>query len=151
MNRLVHVAALALMVAFPAFAETTNHLEVLKKSNWFATSGGFANATTSEGHAVAAICQETNAATTFGSLLRERGATEQLYGLLGLHLVNAPEFRGALPRFLESKEKVRVLVGCIAGEWEVREVARQIEKVQWNPRVAPVPGEKHAPGGAPVK
>jgi hypothetical protein len=147
MRTLRRFAGLLLLMVFPLFAQTatTNHLEVLKKSTWFATAGGFANATTPEGHAIAAICQQTNAAATFRSLLQEQEPAQQLYGLLGLHLVNAPEFEEALPRFLGNKAKVRVLVGCIAGEWEVREVAKQVQTGQWNPRMVPLPGGKYAP------
>jgi hypothetical protein len=147
MRSLLRFAGFLLMTAFPLFAQTatTNHLEILKKSTWFATTGGFANATTPEGYAVTAICRQTNAVATFRSLLQEQGSAQQLYGLLGLRLVNTPEFKDALPRFLQSKAKVRVLVGCIAGEWEVSKVAKQVQAGQWNPRLVPVPGGEYAP------
>jgi hypothetical protein len=137
---------LILSVAWPVFAQTAStHYDALKQSEWFAIAGGFAGATTSEGHAVAALCAETNAVATFQRLLQERGAAQQLYGLLGLHLLNAPEAKTALPPLLKSKAKVKTLMGCIVGEREVAEVARQIEAKQWTVPNVPVPGGKYAP------
>jgi len=124
---------------------STNHYDTLKNSRWFAISGGFANAITPEGHALAAICEQTNAAATFQRLLAESAPAQQLYGLLGLRLVNAPEFKAALPSLLNNKAKVPVLVGCIAGERDVGEVARQIQNHQWRLRTGPAPGGKNAP------
>jgi len=116
-------------MATPLFAQTvsTNHYDTLKNSRWFAISGGFANAT-----------------STFQRLLQEPAPAQQLYGLLGLHLIKAGEFKAALPSLLISKAKVRVLMGCIAGERDVAEVARQIQNNQWRLRVVPVPGGKYA-------
>jgi hypothetical protein len=138
---------LTLCVAYPVFAQvaSTNHFDVLKQSNWFAISGGIANTETSEAHAVSAICDQTNAVATFRRLLHENGAAQQLYGLLGLQVLNAPEFKTALPQLLNSNAKVRILSGCIVGEQEVAEVARQIQNRQWRLRSTPVPGGKHAP------
>jgi len=137
---------LILCVACPVFAQTTstNHFDVLKQSSWFAISGGIANIETSEAHAVSAICEQTNAVATFRRLLQENGAAQQLYGLLGLQFLNAPEFETALPLLLNSKAKVRVLSGCIVGEQEVAEVARQIQNRQWRLRPTPVPGGNYA-------
>lgn len=137
---------LLLTMATPLFAQTvsTNHYDTLKNSRWFAISGGFANATTPESYAVAAICEQTNATSTFQRLLQEPAPAQQLYGLLGLHLIKAGEFKAALPSLLISKAKVRVLMGCIAGERDVAEVARQIQNNQWRLRVVPVPGGKYA-------
>ena len=108
-------------------------------------SGGIANTETSEAHAVSAICDQTNAVATFRRLLQENGAAQQLYGLLGLQVLNAPEFKTALPQLLNSNAKVRVLSGCIVGEQEVGEVVQQIQNRQWRLRSAPVPGGKDAP------
>ena len=155
-------------VAWPVFAQTatTNHYDILKQSSWFAISGGFANAATSEAHALAAICGQTNAVATLQRLLQEKEPAQQLYGLLGLQiLVTLSSSNGvtraqelekaageasnalsrALPLLLSSKSKVRVLDGCIAGEREVAEVARQIRDKQWSLRSVPVPGGKYGP------
>jgi len=142
-----HLVWVIFSMACPVFAQTasTNHYDILKLSSWFAISGGFANAATPEAHAINALCGQTNAVATFQRLLQEKGAAQQLYGLLGLHVLNAPEFKTALPSFLNSTEKVRVLSGCIAGERHVAEVARQIQNNQWGLRTLPVPGGKHAP------
>ena len=80
-----HLVWLIFSVAWPVFAQTalTNHYDTLKQSSWFAISGGFANAATSEAHAITAICGQTNAVATFQRLLQEKGAAQQLYGLLG--------------------------------------------------------------------
>ena len=141
-----HLVWLVLTVAWPVFAQTvaTNHYDTLKQSACFALAGGIANMTTPQGHAVAALCTETNTAA-FQRLLQEPGAAQQLYGLLGLHLLNAPEYKTALPPFLKSQAKVKTLTGCMAGEREVAEVARQIEAKQWKLRTMPVPGGKYAP------
>ena len=135
---------LILSAAFPLLADTsaTNHYDILKDSTWFAISGGFANAMTPEGQAMSAILKQTNAAATFQKLLHEKAPAPQLYGLLGLHLLNAPEFKTTLPRLLDRKTKVRVLMGCIVGEQEVGTVARQIQANQWNIRDVPAPQPK---------
>lgn len=134
-----------LSVALPLWGAqvTTNHFETLKQSNWFATHGGIGNMITPEGIAVAAICNQTNCVALFRELLKEKQPAQQLYGLLGLQLMNAPDFKDVLPKFTESQTKVRVLSGCIAGEWEVREVARRIGEKQWKLRPEPVPGGKY--------
>jgi hypothetical protein len=124
---------LVLVAALPLVAENApaNHYDTLLQTHWFATSGGFAGSITPEGHAVAAILQQSNAVATFQRLLQEEGPAQQLYGLLGLHLLNAPEYKTALPLLLTSKTKVPVLVGCVAGEQEVGRVARQIRDGVW--------------------
>jgi len=136
---------------------STNHYDTLRQSSWFAISGGIANAPTSEAQAIAAICGQTNAVATFQRLLGEKGAAQQLYGLLGLQVLatlsasNGEKdkasiaFSTALPSLLNSKAKVRVLDGCIAGERDVAQAARQIRDKQWSLRTMPVPGGKYAP------
>jgi hypothetical protein len=126
-------------------ASTTNHFEVLKQSRWFAIAGGIAGTTTQEGHAVAAICQMTNGVAMFKRLLDEKGTAQKLYGLLGLHLLKAPEVKTVLPPLLASQDNVQVLRGCIAGEQEVGQVAREIKNDQWTLRFVPVSGAKYAP------
>ena len=121
---------------------STNHYDTLKNSGWFAISGGIANTATTEAHAVAAICKQPNAAAEFRRLLQEKEAAPQLYGLLGLQTVNAPEFKPALSALLKSEAKVRVLRGCIAGERNVAEVAREIQNAQWKLLTRPIPEGK---------
>lgn len=124
---------LLLAVAIPTFAPAaaTNHYDILRQSRWFAISGGPGNAPTPEAYALAEICDQADAVDTFRRLLQENGEAQQIYGLLGLQLVDAPEFKTALPALLKSTGKVRVLRGCIAGEWQVAEVARQIRDKLW--------------------
>jgi hypothetical protein len=128
-----------LFVACPGFAQntTTNPYDTLKKSSWFALSGGLADTATPEAYAVAAICQQTNAAAEFRRLLQEKAPAQQLYGLLGLQVLKAAEFKAALPSLLKSEAKVRVLRGCIAGERDVAEVAREIQNNQWRLPASP--------------
>ena len=142
-----HLVWFILCVAWPVLAQTatTNHFDTLKNSSWFAISGGFANTTTAEANAVAAISRQTNAVAEFKRLLDEPGPAQNLYGLLGLHVLSAPEFKPALQSLLNSKTNVRVLGGCIVGEREVAEVARQIQNNQWNLPGQTVRGGKYGP------
>ena len=137
-----HLLWLLLGLAWPVFAQkaatgSTNHCEVLKQSKMFAISGGFTGATTPEGHAVAALCAQTNTAA-FRRLLQEKDGVPQLYGLLGLYRLNAPELKTALPPLLNSKARVGVLTGCTRIDREVGQVAREIQNNQWHvPAPAP--------------
>jgi hypothetical protein len=141
-----HSVWLLLCLAWPLLAQsTTNHYETLQQSRWFAVSGGFANATTPEAFALAAICNETNAAATLRRLIAEPGSVQQLYGLLGLRILNAADFNTTLPQFMQSKTKAGVLVGCIAGDRETADVARRIRDNRWSIQTRPVPGGKYAP------
>jgi hypothetical protein len=136
-----------LMLAGMAFAQvpSTNHLKTLQQSRWFAVSGGFANALLPESYALAALCAQTNAGATFERLLQEKDEAQKLYGLLGLQLIAAPEFKTALPPFLRSEAEVQTLIGCIAGKRPVSEMALQIQNGRWTIRTVPVPGGKYAP------
>jgi hypothetical protein len=65
--------------------------------------------------------------------------------LLGLEILKAPEFKSALPTLLKSEAKVQVLIGCIAGEREVAELAREIQNNQWRLPTEPTPKLHYAP------
>lgn len=136
-----------MIVARTAFAQadSTNHLEVLRQSTMFSLAGGLANVARPEAWAVAAICRQSNAADTFQALLKEPGVTQQLYGLLGLRVLGSAEFESSLPALLESKANVTVLRGCIAGNREAAEVAREIKASRYTVRTMPVPNGKYAP------
>ena len=163
-----HIIGLILSLAWPVFSQatSTNHYDTVKQSRWFAISGGFANAATSEAHALTAICGQTNAVATLQRLLQEKEPAPQLYGLLGLQVLvslsasnDVPHSQElekaageasialsrALPLLLSSEKNVRVLDGCIAGERQVAEVARQIRGNQWRLRSMPLPDGKYAP------
>lgn len=143
-----HWLWLLLAIAIPAFAPAaaTNHYDLLRQSRWFALTGGPGNAPTPEAYALAAICEQTNAVETFRRLLQDKSESQQIYGLLGLQLIDNPEFKTALPPLLKSTGKVRVLRGCIAGEWPVAEVARQIRDKLWRLPDLRTPGAKGPKG-----
>jgi len=125
-----------LLCAGSAFGQTTagrtNHYEVLKKEQMFCVAGGFSGAVTPAGHSLMAVAQQKDAATVFTRLTHEDSATAQLFGLLGLKTIGAPEFKNALARLSKDKSQVTVLVGCIAGPREVATVAREIEQGHWS-------------------
>lgn len=121
---------------------STNPLTTITRSDCFTIYGGF-GVMSPEAKAVGALCNETNATEVFESLLKQKSPVQQLYGLLGLQLVNAPQFKERLPAFADDKTKVRSLAGCIMGTFEVQEIARQIRDGRWQLRPEPIPGGKY--------
>lgn len=144
---LVKTCVLMLLCAvWPLWAQTTtNHHDTLKNARWFALAGGIADMPTPENYALAAICEQTNAVETLQRLLKEPGATPQLYAALGLRLVGAPEFKAALAPLLDSKETVLVMTGCIVGPRSVAEAARQVRDTPYQIRSMPAAGGRSLP------
>ncbi len=64
-------------------------------------------------------------------LLAEGTPAGQLYGLLGLSLLDHPAFEKSLPSYRDSKTTIQSMSGCIGFKSTAGEIARQIEKGQF--------------------
>ncbi len=61
-------------------------------------------------------------------LLTEATPAGQLYGLLGLRLLDQEAFRAALPRYKNAKTDIPTMRGCIVMDITAAALATQIEK-----------------------
>lgn len=63
-------------------------------------------------------------------LLTEGTPAGQLYGLLGLSLLDQQAFQQALPRYRDSKTVIQSVGGCVHFSTTEAQVAKEIEKGQ---------------------
>ena len=61
-------------------------------------------------------------------LVSDASPAGQLYGLLGLKILDANAFQAALPRFNDSKIPVMTMAGCIVFKTTAGDIAKDIEQ-----------------------
>lgn len=70
--------------------------------------------------------QGPGARDQFEQLLKEGNGAGRLYAALGLWSLDPDRGRQAMTNLLQDREKVRLMVGCLGTEAEVREVANEL-------------------------
>ena len=104
--------------------------ETVRTAEGFTIGGvGFAGTPSIMEKAFRQLLKEPNALVKCKKLLNDATPSGQLYGLLGLRLLNDQQaFRTALPLYKNSRAIIPTMRGCIAGRTTAAEVAKQIEK-----------------------
>ena len=124
MTRLI--ASMLLVCALSVGAAESKNYRLLKSARIFAIGGiGRAGIVTDEETAFNALCKEPNAAQQFRSLLREATIEGQMYALLGLRQLHAPDYKAQLERYRRSTRKVNTGSGCEIGPDKVSYIVNE--------------------------
>jgi hypothetical protein len=107
-------------------AQSGKNYQVVKSARIFAIGGiGYAGVITDEETAFNALCKAPDAAEQFRRLLREATIEGQMYALLGLRQVGAPDYKVQADRYRKSTGKVNTGSGCEVGPDKVSYVINQ--------------------------
>jgi hypothetical protein len=107
-------------------AQSGKNYQVVKSARIFAIGGiGYAGVITDEETAFNALCKAPDAAEQFRRLLREATIEGQMYALLGLRQVGAPDYKVQADRYRKSTGKVNTGSGCEVGPDKVSYVVNQ--------------------------
>jgi hypothetical protein len=74
------------------------------------------------------LLKQPDAVALCQKLLNDGTPAGQLYGLLGLRLLDQKAFQTALPRYADSKTDIETVRGCIVTHTTAGALAQQIEK-----------------------
>jgi hypothetical protein len=108
--------ALLLAIALTASAEDSKNYRVLKSARIFAIGGiRHEGAITAEETAFDVVCKEPDALQQFRRLLREATIEGQMYALLGLRQLHAPDYKAQADRYRKSTRQVNTGSGCEIG------------------------------------
>ena len=111
--------------ATSAFAEEAYN--TVKTAAWFTIGGvGIAGTTAPQEKAFRELLKQPEPAARCQKLLVEGSPAGQLYGLLGLRLLDQQAFQTALPRYKDSKTVITTASGCLVLPTTSAEVAQQI-------------------------
>lgn len=103
--------------------------ETVRQADRFAIGGiGIAGTKSRSELALRNILKSDTADVTCQKLVAKGTIAGQLYGLLGLKLLQSDAYKSVAPRYLDSKEMVPTAAGCIFGEEIVASVAQRINK-----------------------
>jgi hypothetical protein len=98
----------------------------MKSARIFAMGGiGYAGVITNEETAFNALCKAPDAAEQFRRLLREATIEGQMYALLGLRQLGAPDYKAQLDRYRKSTGKVNTGSGCVIGPDKVSYIVNE--------------------------
>ena len=101
--------------------------DTVKTADWFTIGGvGIAGTTSPSEKAFRELLKGPEPVARCRALLTEGSPAGQLYGLLGLRLLDRSAFQTALPRYKDSKTVVTTASGCIVMGTTTAEVAGQI-------------------------
>jgi len=116
-----------LIVAFSASAaQSSKNYQVVKSARIFAIGGiGYAGVITDEENAFNALCKAPDAADQFRRLLHEATIEGQMYALLGLRQLGAPDYKAQLNRYRKSTGKVNTGSGCEIGPDKVSYIVNE--------------------------
>ena len=107
-------------------AQSGKNYQVVKSARIFAIGGiWYAGVITDEETAFNALCKAPDAAEQFRRLLREATIEGQMYALLGLRQVGAPDYKVQADRYRKSTGKVNTGSGCEVGPDKVSYVVNQ--------------------------
>ena len=122
-----HSVILLLLLTFSVRAmQSDKNYQVVKSARIFAIGGiGYAGVITDEETAFNALCKAPDAAEQFRRLLREATIEGQMYALLGLRQVGAPDYKVQADRYRKSTGKVNTGSGCEVGPDKVSYVVNQ--------------------------
>jgi hypothetical protein len=120
------VVSLLLVLALAASAAVSKNYSVLKSARIFAIGGiGREGAITPEETAFDALCKEPNAAEQFRRLLREATIEGQMYALLGLRQLHAPDYKAQLEPYRRNTGRVNTGSGCEIGPDKVSYIVNE--------------------------
>lgn len=118
--------ALLLAMALTASAADSKNYGVLKSARIFAIGGiRREGAITAEETAFNALCKEQDASQQFRRLLLEASIEGQMYALLGLRQLHAPDYKVQADRYRKSTRQVNTGSGCEIGEEKVSYVVNE--------------------------
>jgi hypothetical protein len=118
--------ALLLAIALIASAAESPNYRVVKSARIFATGGiRREGAITAEEAAFNALCKEPDAAKQFHRLLNEASIEGQMYALLGLRQLHAPDYKAQADRYRKSMRQVNTGSGCEIGPEKVSYVVNE--------------------------
>jgi hypothetical protein len=122
-----HAVILLLILTLSVGAtQSGKNYQVVKSARIFAIGGiGYAGVITDEETAFNALCKAPDAAEQFRRLLREATIEGQMYALLGLRQVGAPDYKAQADRYRKSTRKVNTGSGCEVGPDKVSYVVNQ--------------------------
>jgi hypothetical protein len=118
--------ALFLAMALTVSAADSKNYCVLRSAQIFAIGGiRREGAITAEETAFNALCKEPYAAQQFRRLLSEASIEGQMYALLGLRQLHAPDYKAQADRYRKSTRQVNTGSGCEIGSEKVRYVVNE--------------------------
>lgn len=101
----------------------------VKTAERFSVGGvGYAGIPSRQETAFRQLLKQPEALVQCQKLLTEATPAGQLYGLLGLRLLDQQAFQAALPRYKDAKTDILTMSGCIVMHTTAAKLARQIEK-----------------------
>ena len=111
---------LLLILTLSVSATQNKNYQVVKSARIFAIGGiGYAGVITDEETAFDALCKAPGAAEQFRRLLREATIEGQMYALLGLRQLHAPDYKAEADRYRKSTRQVNTGSGCEIGPEKV--------------------------------
>ena len=131
---------LLLAIVFPTFASAGNSdvvaakntreaYEIVKAADRFTVGGvGYAGRPSESEIAFRQLLKQPNPLILCQKLLGEATPSGQLYGLLGLRLLDRKAFQAVLPRYRTSKVDVPTMSGCIVIKTTTASIAEKIDK-----------------------
>lgn len=120
-----------------AFAQAQQPADVvverLARVGQFAFGGVGIAGTTSPGEKdYKAVLVRSTAMADFERLLSIGNPQAKAYALVGIRTINPKRYRTLSPRFLDSKENVSILRGCLVSTESLPSVLKQIEDGQYS-------------------
>jgi hypothetical protein len=120
------VIPLLLFCALSLNATESKNYGVLKSARIFAIGGiRHEGAITEEETAFNALCKEPHAAQQFRRLLHEASIEGQMYALLGLRQLHAPDYKALVERYRRSTRMVNTGSGCEIGPAKVSYIVNE--------------------------
>ena len=120
------VIPLLLFCALSLNAAESKNYRVLKSARIFAIGGiRHEGAITEEETAFNALCKEPDAAQQFRRLLHESSIEGQMYALLGLRQLHAPDYKALVERYRRSTRMVNTGSGCEIGPDKVSYIVNE--------------------------
>ena len=137
MNRYLLLILLAVVVPVLARASDrdlrgskseSERFQTVRDAERFTIGGvGYAGVPSREETAFRQIIKQHGASVLCQKLLTEATPAGQLYGLLGLRILDEQAFKAALPRYKKSKMVVLTMSGCIGFPTSAGELVHKIE------------------------
>jgi hypothetical protein len=120
------VILLLILTLSVSAAQNGKNYQVVKSARIFAIGGlGYAGVITDEETAFDALCKAPDAAEQFRRLLSEATIEGQMYALLGLRQVGAPDYKTQADHYRKSTRKVNTGSGCEIGPDKVSYVVNE--------------------------
>ncbi len=117
---------LLLVAGLTASAADSKNYRILKSARIFAIGGiGREGRITAEETAFDALCKQPNAAQQFRRLLHEATIEGQMYALLGLRQLHAPDYGEQIELYRRSTRGVNTGSGCEIGLDKVSYIANE--------------------------